>query len=151
MWSLVIIGAIAGHLVTISNFLVIGGWYQDRQAIIDEVVQRAVSAAIKECVLDIPKTPPIDPSPPVFEGPKFSWSLEFILKLSAIWIFGVLVGFLSLRLCLWCLPGLGGRQFPPEENRSPGNSPAHIGDLARHQLAELRLRRNESQRSIRAA
>lgn len=150
MWSFVFIGAIVGHLVTLSNFLVAGGWFQDRQALIDEVVNKAVIAAIKECVLDIPKSPPVDSTPPVFEGPHFSWSLEISFRFCVVWIFGVVVGIISLKLCGWCCPDVERSRGSAEKVSSPGGSPSHIGDLAKNQLAELRLRRNEPQRAIRA-
>ena len=140
VWSLFILGAIAGQLVTVLNFWLFWGW--DQSSLVEQAAHRGAALDIRDLGF-----PPFDPSPPSaseigFEGNglgDFSWWAKWCLL-------GLLVISWIIIFYLCCFT----RQRDPRSKSgserlsiSEPVSPAYsLRDLALHQLAEVRLRRN---------
>ena len=143
VWFVFILGAIAGQLVTILNFF----WFVgiDQGSLVEEAVQRGASLAVRECGV-----PPTSTTFPAVGG------------LSELPIEDVKGGNFSPRDvglillatgCCWCSIVVvviykckswdSGRDSASLASISEPVSPAlTIRDIARHQLAEIRVRRN---------
>lgn len=151
VWTFVLLGAIAGHLVTVLNYVVFSGWLRSQEEVIDDIVARAVQTAVRECVVDSPKPESIDPYPKPFDWNQSSWILDINIKVFFVWFAGLAFGGLvfGFTLC-WCPIASFGRAGEPQPS-SPSGSPLRLEDIARNQLAELRLRRHEPSRAIRSS
>lgn len=151
VWSFVLIGVLAGHIVTAVNYLLVSGWFKGQEQIIENIVSRAVQNAVRECLLDLAKpeplgidTQPVDPS-------ISSWSIHLNIKLFGIWFVGIVLGGLSLSLVWWCCATSPRTRSCGDSALSPVSSPLRLEDIARNQLAEIRLRRHEPGRAVRSA
>lgn len=151
VWSFVLIGALAGHIATVVNYVLVSGWFRGQEQIIETIVTRAVQSAVRECLLDLSKTEPLGIEPQPTDPDYSSWSIHLNIKLFGIWFLGILLGGCSLSLVWWCCATSPRVRGGGDSALSPSGSPLRLKDIARNQLAEIRLRRNEPGRALRSA
>ena len=143
-WGLILCGALVGHIVTIANLVVFLGLAEIPHNWVDPIIAKAVKAALKECAewdwdfSGTTTTTTTTPEPNLisvisrdFCG---TWVIRFQLILAILWIFVA---------CLFWWRGRSRAGNPSElEDSSPVDKAVlPIETLARHQIAELRLRR----------
>ncbi len=142
VWFVFILGAIAGQLVTILNFF----WFVgiDQGTLVEEAVQRGVSLAIRE--FGTATTSSTFPAVEDFsqiprEGRELLFThrdVGFIILASGCCWFSIVI-FLICKWRNW--DSVGGNSNLPSISE-PGSPSLSIRDIARHQLAEIRVRRN---------
>ena len=142
-WALVIVGALVGQAVTLLNVVLLVGWRyltgDNWEVIVEQVVHRALQDCLEH---DIVTATTSTPEPSLPSGHLFTVNIGIHLIL--IFVILVLVGILT-GIVVWkhCCPGSVANSVEDrdiEGTRSPDSSPVEIRTLARHQLAEIRLR-----------
>ena len=143
-WGLILCGALVGHIVTIANLLVFFGLTEIPSNWIDPIISKAVKVALKECAdwdweppsttTTTSTTPELNLISVISRDWCGAWVVRSYLILIILWIFLV---------CLWFWRGRSRAVNPSElEDGLPINKAVlPIETLARHQIAELRLRR----------
>ena len=143
-WTLFAIGALVGQLVTVFNFVLLGGWKYLRGEDWEVIVEQAVHRALKDCLdQETEKTSVTTSTASLSEDIIFSVRLGIEIR---ILIIGLVV-LASLGGAWYCCgkvsrcgslrPAIEG---PTGDRDSPASSPVALQTLARNQLAEIRLR-----------
>ena len=137
---LILVGAIVGQVVTLTHLGIWWIWYRSQEDLFTDLLAKGIQLAVKECSIphhDLPSGAPelTLPATPFWFGSGPG-------ELGLVGVIGFTLGFLTVGIPLFCCKLIQCRpRGSPNSELSPPSSPIEIGQIARHQLAELRLRR----------
>lgn len=153
-WWLLVVGALVGQVTLVANIGIWFGLTSWPQLWLAHLVEQAVKAGVRD-LLDSEITTTTTTSTPYPWWPSLgvdsagffiAWRLSFLGVVLIITLLGVCL----LALCVsGCWPTARGQSESRPDSPLSGRVP--IEDLARNQLAELRLRRHGTSRAIRAS
>lgn len=144
-WTLLVVGALLGQVVTVFNFLLVGGWQYLRGQSLEAAVEEAVHRGLRDCLdlesglADLSTTTTTTSLGP-FE---ISIRIGLELRIIILVVISILVtGGSTLLVIRGCCSrpvhlAVKGAVAEPDSSAS---SPVALQTLARNQLAEIRLR-----------
>ena len=147
---LVIFGALAGQTVSVVFLCLWWWWFRANEDFLTDLLAKSIQLAVKECALSHHDPPGLHPEVTVPVTPSFLGSGPVSVSISGL--SGFIAGFTILAVPLWCCRGRSIEKDPvPSLVLSPAGSPLSIEQIARNQLAEVRLRRYGADRPVRSA